>query len=105
MLFKLEITQIDRGKQGEIKMGELKNVTSKYACLPGDSLYEYRGIIYQVPAGYALKKTEALSTYKFRGEINFQHLINDCIADGKFAFLATSRTGACFGTNIRDYKG
>jgi len=80
-------------------MGELKNVTSKYACLPGDSLYEYRGVIYQVPAGYALKKIEALSTYKFRGKINFQHLINDCIADGKFAFLATSRTGACFGTD------
>jgi len=86
-------------------MGEFKNVTSKYFCLSGDDLVEYRGVIYQVPAGYTLKKTEALSAYKFRGKINFQHLINDCIADGKFAFLVTSKTGACFGTNIRDYKG
>lgn len=31
---------------------------------------------------------EPSNTYKFRGEINFEHLTNDCIKDGKIGFVA-----------------
>lgn len=39
--------------------------------------------IYKIPIK---KKKKPKNTYKFQGPVNFQHLINDCIEDGNFAF-------------------
>jgi len=37
------------------------------------------------------KQTTSKNNYHFKGEINFQHLCNDCIKDGKVAFLTISK--------------
>jgi len=41
-----------------------------------------------------IKKT---NTYTFRGQINVSHLINDCVKDGKYAFIAIGEKDSVVG--------
>ncbi len=46
---------------------------------------------------FDMRKLKDPNTYKFKGEINFQHLVNDCIKDGKIGFIAISKDCAYVG--------
>jgi len=52
---------------------------------------KYQGLFFDISA------PKDPSTYKFKGEINFQHLVNDCIKDGKIGFIAISKDCAYVG--------
>jgi len=43
---------------------------------------------------------EEPNTYAFRGEINIEHLINDCIKDGKYAFIAIGKETTTVGASV-----
>jgi len=49
--------------------------------------------ILRITNGHEPKTT----TYKFRGTINFDHLVNDCLVDGNLAFITVDRDKAYMG--------
>jgi len=48
-------------------------------------------------------KNNNQNSYTFRGDINIRHLINDCIKDGKNAFMAIGKDEIIFGFT-REFK-